>query len=303
MEGSVEVLAIIANPDDFPSWPEEQKVRRYERVMAWHDYVEDLHLKGKMPWIWGSHQVIDSVTMSTAVDVRIAGYRVDSLKEFNDLAIEDPLRDVSKYMTIPLSSITEDKVNDIERVREGHERLLQGKDRFGTLIYEAYRSLYRQPPSYVGQYDYQEPNNPGVDLYRESAPGDPIEFMLYGTNPDELIGVWDDTRKMIHYEKVQWWHDYAAMLLAQGHATHVWGNHDFCSATALLDKSAAAVMIIKAQTWDEFDDLYKLDPIRDATRFLSVALRPIADQKRNDARLLELARMRVEGLRQLVTIP
>jgi len=97
-------------------------------------------------------------------------------------------------------------------------------------------------------------------------------------------------RKYIHYQKVLWWQDYVAMLTEQKKLTHAWGVHDFCDSFLLADKYAQLVMAYEVQSFGEFGTLYKLDPVRDATIFITILLQPVADQKTLDEETLASAR-------------
>lgn len=123
-----------------------------------------------------------------------------------------------------------------------------------------------------------------------------MDILVVGTTPSGFPD-WSPERKVDRYEEVQWWHDYTAMLIHEGKATHVWGRRDFCSAVETQSVSAGAVVLFEARDYDEFDALHKLDPIRDATRLQSIVLKPIADQRESDERRLKAARARLGGRR------
>lgn len=289
----LDVFVLISNPPDFNAWPDEQQIRRYERVLEWHDYIREVHDRGQAPWVWGSHQLLSAVNLTGSLGVLVAVYHVESLAEFDRLLDDDPLRDISEYLIFPLAPLFEDRETDFKRLDTARRQLLDGKAASSRVAYETYRTLWRDAPDFVDNVEYRRPPNPPVDLQRTAQPDDPIEVLLYGSNPDELITDWIDARKVIHYEKVQWWHDYAAMLIERGNLTHGWSGHQFCAIDRRAAVSAPVPAVIAAPTYDEFDALYKLDPLRDATLFLSVVLKPIADQRASDMTRLERARARI----------
>jgi len=286
---AIEVMVMISNPDDFISWNAQRKVERYKRVIDWHDYITRLHETGKVRQVWGSHQLLSRAKFVTSLGLLVAVYQVESWREFDELLLNDPLRDISQYVTTPLTPLFEDREADLQRYEQHKQKLLGGKDDMGRLIYSAYRSLYNQPPDYFGKYDYIQPQNLPTDINVVEQPGDPLQILIMGVNPDEYITLWDDTHKLIHHEKVTWWHDYTAMLIHQDKISHAWGTHDFCYLSGMSAVSASAVVVYKPRNYDEFDTLYRLDPIRDTTQFWSILLQPIADQRRMDEERLKRA--------------
>ena len=82
----VEVLVFWTEPQDFISWPGPQKRVHYERVLAWHDYVDDLNNHGFMPWIWGTHSLLDSACFQPTQDLEV-GDLIPMFHETHGLAI------------------------------------------------------------------------------------------------------------------------------------------------------------------------------------------------------------------------
>ena len=285
----VEVLVWTATPEDFPSWPHDRKVDRYERVIAWHKRSQRLWQDNKILAAWGAHQLLGRVTYSTSYGPLLAVYSVGSWQEFDQLLDEDPLRDVSRINTTPLTPLSDDRATDQARYDDHKARFFRGKSSLDVAEFERLRARYDGPPDFVGKYPYTAPPNPRTDWNRRWRAGDPLEVLLLGHNPDEYISMWDDVRKLIHHEKVMWWHDYTAMLIAQEKIIHAWGTHDFCWIEAPQPVSAAAAAVYRVRDYDEFDTLYRLDPIRTSTLFWSVLLQPIADQQAADERRLQLA--------------
>jgi hypothetical protein len=289
---SFEVLVMLSNPDDFLGWPRAQKLERYERVLHWHDYIRELHGKGQVRCAWGSHQLLSRANFVNSLGLLIAVYKVESWKQFDELFLRDPLRDYSRYVTTPLTQLLEDRQGDLERYERTKELLTTGSDPMRGMVHSVYRSLFTQQPEYVGKArEYFAPKNPSTNLDEREKAGDPLQIMVMGVNPPEAIGLWDDTRKLFHYEKVNWWHDYMSNLVQEGKVSHVWGAHNFFDITGLSGLTkGAGVAIFRAKTLDEFDSLYQNDPIREATLFWTVLLQPLADQRRMDEERLKQAR-------------
>ncbi len=112
-------------------------------------------------------------------------------------------------------------------------------------------------------------------------------MFLQGVNPPEYNTLCDDARKLIHHEKVMWWHDYMAKMIQEEKVSHAWGTSDFCSISGTNGNSASAIAIYKANDYEEFNHLYSLDPIRRDTLLWSILLQPIADQRRLDTERFE----------------
>jgi hypothetical protein len=289
----IEVMVAITNPDDFISWSQDRKISRYERVIEWHDYIADLHNRGNVPQVWGSHQLLSRADFVKSLGLLIAVYRVESWLEFDELLLNDPLRDISQYVTIPLSPLVEDQPVDNNRLVVKRNRLFLGQDNMGLVNLSNHRALFERQPEFVGQHQLTPPANAPIDLTATAQPGAPLQILIMGINPDELITHWNDARKVVHYEKVSWWFDYIAMMIQQGKVTHGWATRDFCNITTMdSGNRASSVVLYQVQDYDEFDELYTLDPLREEAMHWSVLLQPIADQRRMDEVRLAQARAR-----------
>ena len=288
----MDTLVLTTQPADAASWPANKQLARYERTVEWHDFARGLNERGALPWAWGSHSLLHSAKTTARTHVVISVYQTKSLEELDRLMDDDPLRDFSEYLTIPLTTLDNDFETDRKRLELADHELIRGRRKTARAVQD-YEANYRGAPDYAGKYPRKNPANRPVDFNRTAGPGDKFEVLLYGTNPDQYIGEWSDLRKHVHYKKVLTWHDYVAMLTAQGKLSHVWGTHGFCSHHTLEATYAGAVQIFQADDFDDFDEVYRLDPIRESTIFLSVALRPIADQRAGDVRRLEIARQRL----------
>lgn len=289
----VQVMVWISNTDDYPNWNDEKKLARLEKVLEWHSYIENLHREKKVTHVWGSHQLLARAEFTVSQGVLVAVYEVESWSEFNYLLSQDPLREVSQYNTSPLCSILEDREEDLSRY-ERHKSVFlgenPGKERLA--IYESERARYNLPPEYVGKYDYKNPRNSRTDFEFDPPSDQKLNFLILGVNPPEYITMWDDLRKLIHHEKVTWWHDYVAMLINQDKISHGWSTNDFCLIAGPATRSCGPILIYSVDSFEEFNFLYKLDPLRDATMFWSVLLQPIADQRALDEQRFNLALQR-----------
>lgn len=285
----IEILVMISSPESFSSWPRDQKMDRYRRVVQWHDYAKALHEKGKITHLWGSHQLLSRHRFVDSMGILLAVYLVGSWAEFDELLLDDPLRDVSRYLTSPLKRLLKDREEDIERFQR-HKTLTTSNQATHQALQEAYRSLFSAPPDYVGRTDvYHQPQNAPTSAVKLREAGDPLEVFVLGTNPAEAMFAWDDSRQTFHYEKVTWWHDYTSMLIEKQKVSHVWGAHAFFDSTRLSGEAkGAGIVIYSVDSMSEFDELFQLDPIRESTVFWTILLQPIADQQVQDRKRLEI---------------
>jgi hypothetical protein len=286
---SFEVLVIISSTEDFAGWSRSQKLERYRRVVEWHDYAENLQKEGKITHLWGSHQLLSRHRFVNSMGVLLAVYNVTSWSEFDELLLLDPLRDISRYLTSPLTRLLKDREEDVERF-ERHKAQIEASDANQQLLHDAYRSLYTRAPDYVGRAEqYHQPLNLPTEPGKLIDPAEPLEIFVLGTNPGEAMFAWDDSRQAFHYEKVTWWHDYTSMLIDQKKISHVWGAHAFFDMTQLSGEAkGAGIVIYTVNSFSEFDHLFQLDPIRESTVFWTILLQPIAEQRNKDVRRLEI---------------
>lgn len=281
----IEIMVLISNPENFASWSTEQQLQRFEAVLDWHDYIARLN-PVRVPYVWGTHQILSQIRPSPVQDMYVAVYRVESLKEFDELMYLDPLRSSSQYMTILLTDLRNDLDDDKKRLQRAKDGLVSSGGDAAVQALSALRARFRAAPDFVGNQQPAEPQNPRVMYYRdkfaESVDEErKLQILIYGQNPPEYM-TWDDARKLVHYEKVLWWHDHVADMLSSGRMSHVWGNQDFCDISILSSRSASGTAIYKVKDLDEFAEVYRLDPLRDSGRFLSVVLKPIDEQRKLD---------------------
>jgi hypothetical protein len=236
--------------------------------------------------------LLSRAQLSASQGILLAVYRTSCWQEFDDLFLQDPLRDISHYSTPALTPLLEDRDSDKKRYEDHKDMFFAGKDDSFLQKFNELRAMSNQPPHFFGATEYQKPTNPPVDFDRGFKPGDRLQIFLQGVNPTEYITQWDDAKKLIHHEKVMWWHDYMATMIADEKVSHAWGTNDFCFDSGVNGNSASAVAIYSVKDYEEFNQLYSLDPIRRDTVFWSILLQPIADQRRIDTERLkrEIAR-------------
>jgi hypothetical protein len=294
LNSPLEVLVFTSNTDDFHGWSPEKKVERYERAVEWHSFVRAN--KEHIPQVWGTHQVLSQNQFSKIRSMHVMVYRVRDLYHLDDLLDRDPLRDVSQYMTWLLSPLEDDFVSDKNRL-ERHRAELGSEQALGdNPAWKWTRSLYSRKPGYVGKYEPVAPPNPRTSY---SDPHDEkIHILVCGTNPFESPN-WSDAEQLIVYEKISWWADYSSMLIHSGQVTHAWNFHDFCDAAMFAVNSCGAALVYSVDTFDEFDKLYSLDPVRRKGSFWSVVLQPISRQEELDRRRLRDAELRLRQRRRL----
>ena len=219
----LEIMVFISNPEGFETWPIEKQLQRYQCIIKWHEHVSMIN-PVKVPYVWGTHQVLSQVRLSPIQDMYVLVYRVQSLSEFDELMFEDPLRDCSHYKTVLLTDIAKDLEDDKKRFEDALKQLTDGRDKKAIAEIERQRSRFKLAPDYVGKYKSIKPTNPIVNYFKnsfESFSERPLEILIHGMNPPEYMA-WDDARKLIHYEKVLWWHDHIAQMLHEGRVSHVW---------------------------------------------------------------------------------
>ncbi len=286
-----DVMTLVSAPPDFVAWSPERKLERYERVIQWHDYIRGLNGSQKVKWAWGSHALLSNFRMSPSQGTLIYIVSAESLEEYTTILEGDPLRDISTYMTLPLSPIDADFEQDKQRRELRTELDIQGT--LGSAFVDAERSTVRRPPSFHDRANPKvaKPANPPCDLDDKEDYG--VSYLLYGTGLSQAAE-WSDLKRSIYEEKIQWWHSFAADMVEQGKMTHAWATHAFCDTGRLESNRRGGAAILKAEDFDEVDEIYRLNPLSSEAEFVSIALRPLARQREADAARVELARTRIQ---------
>jgi hypothetical protein len=282
----IDVMVLNHCPEEFVSWSAAAKLARYEKVMKWHDFMLDLNKKKKVPWAWGSHQLLSKFRPLSAMNTLITVYHASSMSEYSDMMEADPLRDCSTYMTIPLEPLQYDLSNDAASA----EMAAPGDSSLSRLAVDLYRAVTRKPPSFFDPKNQTAPNppNPPINLTAKSKPGDDLEYLLYGIGIPQSTD-WNDARRSVYNEQLAWWHAYASKLIAAGQVRHGWSTHNFCDVAIASANSKGSAMVVTAPTFAALDQLYDLNPFENQGLFLSVLLRPLADQREADLARLHAA--------------
>lgn len=285
----MDILVMTTNPSDSVSWSARRRADRWSRVMDWHDWARDLNTQGKLPWAWGTSQIYSSAEPSGVSHGLVGVFRTNSLEEFSQILESDPLRTVSDHLTVPLAKLENDFSEDSQRFETVKANLFRD-DLTSMMKFGEYEAMMASAPEFVGKWEPSIPANAAVDFDEKAGPNAPIDYLVHGFNPDSYIDSWDDMRSLMHYQKVQWWHHYTWMLSTRGIKTHTWGTNDFCTTITNQEKSAAAVDIFRTASYEEFTEVFALDPIRDDSLYQVTPLRNIADQREADARRAARAR-------------
>jgi len=283
----LEILLLIASPADFPSWSREQQRDRNRRVLEWHDFIRARN-PSQVPYVWGTHQLLSHTDLSPLNAMHAAVYRVESMAEYDELMLEDPLRDCSRYATFQLADLMHDHERDLARFNKIKSELFGNKDPASFPEYQKLRSLYTNAPDYVGKHKPQDPPNVPHDLSAKFSGESKLQVLIVETNTDGNQD-FDDARQLIIYEKVLWWADYASKLITDGILTHGWTLHNFCNAVKFEAVREGAAAVYSVDSWEQFDSLYTLNPVRRAGQFWSVVLQPAQQQFEQDRRRYEVS--------------
>lgn len=289
----MQIMVLVASPENLLYQNLKYKIARQRRVMEWHEYIHKLS-PFKVPMVWGVHQVLSQIALSHLSDLAVVVYEVEDLAEFDEIMISDPLRDMSRYKTILLTPLENDRRDDIKRLEDAKAALAANKVLGDHSEAERILSQFKAAPRYVGKYEPMTPENPlvpyessaslsGIDKFEDDDK--PLRVLIHGMNPPEYMA-WNDVQKLAHYQKVIWWHDHVADMLHNDRMSHVWGTHDFCDAGTMSYRSASGAAIYKAKDLDDFDEIYRLDPLRDSGRFWSAILKPLDKQRELEERKL-----------------
>lgn len=290
----MQTLVIIHNPADIANWSEERRLDRWARVMRWHEYARELNRQGKITHAWGSHGLGDAERPESRHHTMVVIYTTRDYAEYDELRESDPLLDVSEYLTVPLVSLAEKRAMDVKRFEDLREQVIRPDDPVNARVFAEHKAVIKStPPDFLGKYPFVPVPSEGTDFDTREEPQAPLRVLLYGVNPDEYVDMWDDMTRLLHCQKLMWWHDYAAMLHSQGHITHAWGSSDVTTSMSPTAKTGGHVAIYQSPDFDEFDSLYRVDPVRSKQLYISIALRPIADQRASDERRYALARTRM----------
>ena len=294
MSSQLEIAVIAGTPVNFVDNSPRDKLDRYRRVMKWHDeYLPRMYGKGVIRNSWGTHELLSRFDPTTSLGLHIAIYEVADFYQFDELFNMSPLRDCSRFTTLPLCSLFDDQKTDGERTERARNLFMTGKTNEQKLFIEQQRALYSGSPDFVGKYKLEAPKNSKNNLSESRFPDDSLQILVTACNPNNLIESWDDLRKLVLYEKVDDWFHYMAMMIQDGYVSHAWGTHDFCVVSDTSTNSKGAMAIYRVKDLENFHVVYNLDPLREWSRFHTAVLQPIASQRKLDELRLREAEKRL----------
>lgn len=287
IESPLEILVLVSSPDDYPSWARDRQRERNRRVLEWHNFVRS-HNPSKIPFVWGTHQLLSQTGFSTQNSAHVLVYRVETMSEFDRLMIEDPLRDCSQYATFALAPLSEDHARDLARFEKIKGELFRNQGVPTQSEYEKLRALYTSAPDYVGKHPPQDPPNMPTDVSAKGAAEDRVNVLVIESNTDANQD-FSDAEQLIVYEKVLWWADYASKLIGEGLLSHGWTLHNFCNSLKFEGQREGAAAVYSCESWEQFDSLYSLNPVRRAGKFWTVLLQPFHQQVAADKLRYEIS--------------
>src|SRR4051812_8716051 len=77
-----EWLVYITTPDNFLAWTRAEKVRFYEKVVEWHEYIEHLEERGYVERAYGSQKILgEQSTPITTKTVLVAKFKASPMPQ------------------------------------------------------------------------------------------------------------------------------------------------------------------------------------------------------------------------------
>lgn len=264
-------LVYITTPENFVSWPRAEKVRFYEKVVDWHDYIETLQDRGHVEGAWGSQKILgEQSTPITTKTVLVAKLNA-SPDKFSQILAEDPLWNYGVYYAPMLKSIEGDYEDDLARFNRVRDRL---QARLQTALPEP-------------QLKFQE-------AVPEVKPGGKLDFLVTMRNGPGYIDHSDEARLAIE-ERVLQFHDYhnqlrqRGIIVDDGACFPIWGYGMRKEAIAM-----SGYWIVRTSTYDEFSSVLLADPLLVVMTHLTIALIPFEESQRRATRDLKAARAHLE---------
>ena len=267
-EETHEILVFVQNPPDYLSWSKPQKLEYYENVVRWHEYVSRLMAVGEVTKAWGAEKLPGRVRPIATKTLLIAIYHT-TLTKFSELIARDPLWDSAWYQAPILKSIETDYETDLARYKRQRTRLEE--------------KLGKKLPKAVLQY---------TDSIPKVRPGGTIEILVTSGNTPGYLDLSDEER-LEEEEKVVQMHDYHRPLREGGVIVDEWGTYQNCGFGVWAGpNSAKGVYIVRVSSYDEFDDVFISDPVRNISRVQTVVLVPFQESWQRAERELLAARER-----------
>lgn len=250
-----QILNMAHNPPDFPSWPNDQKRDFYKRVVEWHDYISGLMKDGHVLRAWGTQKMPGRVRAHGTKTALVALYEA-TFDKFSELVIKDPLWNSAIYMSPILKSIEGDYEDDLRRF-ESQKSYLEMKT----------ASLFGEP---VVKFRGTRVN---------IAPGGTIEVLVGSGNTPGWHDLSDEEQLPI-YEKVLQMHDYFTPF-REANVVSEWGTYQNCGFGILEGPtSAKGIWIAKVNSYDEFDELFQVNPMRNNSNVFTYILIPFDESRK-----------------------
>jgi hypothetical protein len=249
-------LVYIANPDSFVSWASVDKLRFYDRVAAWHDYIDRLTKQGYIEKAWGAQRIIGTQMAPINTKTMLVAKYKASVDKFSELITEDPLWNFASYYAMMLKSIEGDYEDDLGRYKRVRARL------------EA--KLNRKFPEPVIAFQEEVP---------EIKPDGDLEFLVTMHNGPSYIDRSDEEKLLIE-ERVLQFHDYHQQLrrrriiVDDGACYPIWGFGMIRQAAAM-----SGYWMLKVNSYDEFSSLILADPLLVVMVHMTIALLPFAESR------------------------
>jgi hypothetical protein len=290
----VTVLLVINPPQDYPSWEDAQKLARAEAVVEFHEYIRAYHRDGKIRWAWGSYPLYSAYNSRINLSSFVVVYSAPTMDDYASFMAGCPLTSFATFVTVPLYSLAEDFEED-EKTRKESNVFPAGKE--AQQWRRRVQAEYRVAPEYFRSLRELRPINPPnapVDFDQMDSSG--VSYLLYGVGPVQSVN-WTDFRRSIYNEKIFWWYAYANNLIRGGKITHGWSIMPFCDVIGVYANCKGGVVVLHAIDLNELTELYRQNPLIEEAEFLSVALRPIAQQRTADAAFADALRTRLRKSR------
>lgn len=259
-------LVYVGTPDSFVSWPREEKISFYERVVAWHDYISRLQGQKHIEQAWGSQRIIGEASKPISNKSLMVAKYIATPDEFSQLITEDPLWNYGVYYAPMLKSMEGDYEDDLARYNRVRARLET--------------RLNKKLPA---------PQIKFPETVPDFKPGGNLEFLVTMRNGPGYADLSDEDRLNIE-ERVLQFHDYHTQLrdrriiVDDGACMPIWGFG--------LNKENVGMSgywILRVNTYDEFSSLLLMDPLLPVMLHITVPLIPFKESRKRAGKELKTA--------------
>jgi hypothetical protein len=233
-----DIMSMVSNPDDFLAWPETNKMKWYQKVIEWHDYIARLQRNGLVGDAWGT-QSISGMTYKVATKTSLIAMYHTTFDQYSELITEDPLYNYGVYHAPILKSIEGDYEDDLARYHRIRARLLAR----GKVLPE-----------------------PAIEFLDANAipninPGGKVQ-VLFGLSGTPFYPNLPEERKLELDELVLQMHQYHRILRDRGIIIREWGCYQYLGHTQEFPPAPqAGRSIVQVNSYREFDQLFLLDPL------------------------------------------